>query len=154
MKNRLPNLIGIDGCYNWDDPPQSAVTPEPLRPHVTSKDARIVTDAHYSDPRFHNPPPSLGYRERTVFGEDRTGLRYEYSDRLFQWDPVKYRAAVEVASGKPGVKERTARWFEEYLSEYLGHRVNIVHIIAGVNQSNGYSYLIYGFEDLDTPSQQ
>lgn len=122
--------------------------PEPLWPWVTDNTALIHTDAHYSDHRFQGQDDKgrpWGHRERTVFGETSAGLSYDYSDRIQQWDYDKATAAWKDAVKKHGVKPRTAQLYETYLSIFFGAPVTLKHIIAGVNHSSGYPYLVFGY---------
>jgi hypothetical protein len=94
---------------------------------------------HYSDPRFK--------KAQTVFGQETPDIRdYVYSDRLYQWDYSKATEATKVAksSGQP---LHTCAWYEVYLTEYFGKPIEILHILAGVNCSNGYPYLVFGYKD-------
>jgi hypothetical protein len=70
---------------------------------------------------------------------------YDYSDRLWQWDFDKSKAAIQAANESDAIS-KTARWYEVYLSSYFGQPVEIKHIIAGVNHSNGCPYRVYGYE--------
>lgn len=105
---------------------------------LTNKDAHIKTFLHYSDADAH--------KERTVFGEKKPGLHYNYSDRLSQWNYDGWRKACEQASNTEGVKENTARWFETALRIYHdSDDLDLQHIILGCNMSNGYHYHVYGY---------
>ena len=93
-----------------------------------------------------NPHPSYDHRfkdPQTIWGAEEDGLRYDYSDRLQQYDYDKERAAAKKAT-EEGHEPRTAAWVEVYLSEIYGEPVKIRHIASGFNVSNGYSYQIFG----------
>ena len=107
-------------------------------PTVTDPNVRLETMPHYTDERFN--------KEQTVYGKAEQGLAYDYSDRLWQWNWDKANEASEVAKAS-GVTDRSARYYEVYLSHYFGKPVEIKHIIAGVNKSNGYPYCLFGYKD-------
>jgi hypothetical protein len=103
-------------------------------------DEKLETYPHYTDRRFD--------KEQTVFGKgsyDDPDLRYDYSDRLRQWDSGKANAALKVAEAS-GAKEQTARFYHAYLEAYFGKSLELKHIIAGVNKSDGYPYQVFGYK--------
>ncbi len=113
-----------------------------LKPVVRSnlhKHSHIETYLSYNDPDTS---------ERTVFGVPadspygHKNLLYVYDDRL---DCTKWRSSLEAANCVYS-EPNTARFYEIGLSLYYGKPVNLQHIILGVNRSNGFSYLIFGFE--------
>lgn len=109
---------------------------------------------HYSDGRFRDS-------EMTIFMADGVktvrqfnqvfveGAQYEYSDRLQEWyGHEKIKAAFEKARSVVGGDDReiTAAYFEEYLKAlYDNDKLELVHVISGVNRGNGYPYRVYGF---------
>ncbi len=105
-------------------------------PTTFDKNAALETEPHYSDHRFK--------KERTVFGEAVEGLHYDYSDRIWEWDRDKAKAAAKKANNS-GADPRTCRWYEAYLSSFFEKPVEISHIVSGVNHSNGYPYCIFGY---------
>ncbi len=107
-------------------------------PATFDKDKPLETMPHYTDNRFR--------KEQTVFGKECEGIGYDYSDRLWQWDYKKAEEAVEKAN-KSGAISKSCRWYEAYLSAYFGKPIEIKHIIAGVNRSNGYPYCIFGYKE-------
>lgn len=78
------------------------------------------------------------------FGEDVKGLNWEYDDRLWQRDYAKHEMAWKDSVDKE-LPTRSANFYENYLSEYFGEKVKIVCIMAGVNRSNGYPYVVFGY---------
>lgn len=94
---------------------------------------------HYSDERF-----SRG-KEHTLYGAEQKGLSYDYSDRLWQWDYTKAKNASKAAT-EAGLTAGSPHWYEHYLSTYFGKPVKLVHIIGGVNVSNGYEYFAFGYK--------
>ena len=91
---------------------------------------------HYTNSHFKHA--------RTIWGEEKKGIGYNYSDRLVEWDYEASKKAVEIANKK--AKQQTAKWAQEYLSAYHGKKVKLYHIMAGHNWSNGYPYRVYGYE--------
>ncbi len=107
------------------------------RPAITDKDQVIRTFMHYSDSEARGEPI-------TVFGErKKPALFYNYSDRLIG---DKWTEGCKIANKTPGVKQNTARWFETVLNTFHSTKtVNLQHIMLGVNCSNGYHYLVFGY---------
>ena len=98
--------------------------------------------ANYSDPRF-----SRG-QTATVYGppsgpQGHPGMLYNYSDRLWEGDYTKAKEASWIAT-ELGACLNSPRWLTLFLSYYYGHRVELVHVLKGVNVSNGYHYNVYG----------
>lgn len=58
---------------------------------------------------------------------------------------VRKRKESRDIADKSGKKSNTCAYYEIYLSEYYGKPIEIKHIIAGVNRSNGYPYLVFGY---------
>lgn len=116
---------------------------------TTDMDAVLESEPHYTDPRFRE--------EQTVFCaepdrlHDRRGLgtlvvedcHYDYSDRLYEWDREKHKEAIGVAN-QSGHERRTANWYQAYLRHYYGKPIDLIHIVAGINHSNGWSYRVFG----------
>ena len=109
-------------------------------PVVQDMDTPLHVCPHYSDRRFD--------REQTVFGAGAEGLGYDYSDRLYQWDSDKQTRARAVAESS-GAGKRTARFYQAYLSAYFGKEIALRHVLAGVNRSDGYPYLVFGYEEYN-----
>lgn len=88
--------------------------------------------------------------EFTIFGAPQEGLKYDYSDHLANWDRDKsarsYAAAVEkYPLSPPPYKKVSVELVQEYLSLYFGEPVEVMHIVSGVNMSNGYPYQVFGY---------
>lgn len=105
-------------------------------PTTFDKNAILHVDPQYTDPRFD--------KEQSIFGKPSKYLNYEYSDRLWEWDYNKAEKAGKHATSL-GITRKTCAWYEAYLSFYYDKPIEIKNIIAGVNKSNGYSYLVFGF---------
>lgn len=100
---------------------------------ITDKSVKIPTFLHYLDPTAR--------KERTVFGQEKRGLFYNYEDRLYS---NKWWNGLELA--KKEATPNTARYYEIALNHFHDvQNVNLQHIILGCNMSNGNSYLIFGY---------
>ena len=108
------------------------------------KDVALNTNPHYTDERFNTAQTVFDKPSKSDYGHK--DLSYDYSDRLYQWDYEKAKHASEVASATDA-KLRSARWYEAYLSAYFDRPIEIIHILAGVNVSNGYAYAVFGYRD-------
>ncbi len=106
---------------------------------------------HYSDMRFR--------KERTVYLKTGYGLvrglrvdlvkdaSYEYSDRLAERDFTRHKSAWEHAMAND-LPDRSAHLYEAYLTAYFGEPVELLHVLVGVNVSNGYPYYIFGYRTV------
>ena len=119
--------------YQFGNTPRSYVYPTTF-----DKDKPLETFPHYTDNRFEE--------EQTVFGRKEEGLGYNYSDRLWEWDYNKSKQAYATAD-ESGLVKNSCRYFEAYLSAYFGRPIEIGHIVAGVNHSNGHPYCVFGYRD-------
>jgi hypothetical protein len=109
--------------------------------HTNSKDAQLA-HSHYSDPAYDGDGA-------VIFGAKRPGLRYEYADRLAQWDREKNDAAWDAAVAEFG-KTNTARHIEAFLRHYFDSPdLRLVVIIAGMEAFSGYPWYAYGFVIAD-----
>lgn len=91
---------------------------------------------------LHYSQVPVGSGERTIYGSKKDDLEYVYSDRLWQWDYDKAQLAHKSNAEKP----HTSEYYEKFLSLYYDCPIKLHHIIIGVNQSNGYQYMVYGFK--------
>ena len=108
------------------------------QPAIWNMDAILDTYTNWNSPQAD--------KERTIFGRKEEGLFYNYSDRLDGWDYEKARRAREYAS-LVSSDHRTATYMTAMLSYFHdGAKVELRHVIAGCNRSNGYPYLIYGYK--------
>lgn len=120
-----------------------------------SLDVPLNTCPHYTDSKYRveqtefcSEPEKLVRHNDCLVIE---GLHYDYSDRLFEWDRPKMKAAYAFANTALDVadldwqKKSTARYIQEVLRFYHDKpELELVHVIAGVNRGNGYPYLVYG----------
>ena len=113
-------------------------------PSTLNKDEPLHTSPHYTDDRFKNEQTVFGEQPKSRYGHD--GLHYDYSDRLWQWDYSKAEKSIEIANAS-GATPKSCRWYEAYLSAYFDRPIEIKHIVAGVNRSNGYPYCVFGYKD-------
>ncbi len=111
-----------------------------------SKDVPLKTSPHYTDDRFKTAQTVFGKPPKSDYGHK--DLNYDYSDRLWEWDYNKAKRSSEIASGT-GATARSVRWYEAYLSAYFDKPIEIVHILAGFNVSNGDPYAVFGYKDAD-----
>jgi|JI10StandDraft_1071094.scaffolds.fasta_scaffold59778_2 hypothetical protein len=94
---------------------------------------------HYTNERFKKP--------QTVWGAEEKGINYDYSDRLWQWNYDNAKAAAELAN--QNATRNTAKWCTIFLEHYFGKPVQLRHIMAGFNISNGYPYQIFGYRFVE-----
>ena len=118
--------------------------------HLTSnKNGHLSTNPSWNDGRYEKPQtafcsdPSKLVKAKYGDGLVVNGLSYDYSDRFRQWDYKKSDKSWDEAKGE----NYTAAKHESYLCNYFGKDIELVHLIVGINQSNGYSYLVYGYRD-------
>lgn len=104
-----------------------------------SKTKPLHTSPHYSDPHFY-------HKEQTVFGKECNELEYVYSDRIWQWDWNKAEKSAEIAN-ESGHPKKSCLWYEVYLSAFFDKPIEIKHVVAGCNLSNGYPYCVFGYRD-------
>lgn len=117
-----------------------------IYPTTLDKDKPLETSPHYTDKRFNNEQTVFGKIPQSGYGHDN--LHYDYSDRLWQWDYKKAEEAIAKAN-QSGSVPRSCKYYEAYLSAYFGKDVEIGHIVAGVNRSNGYPYCVFGYKFKD-----
>lgn len=104
---------------------------------------------HYSNPKFSRGQTKTVWIANNYainkMSYDNTvdGCNYIYSDRLSYDDRKR---GIEVAN-LSGYTKHTAYWHELFLRETLNNQnIELIHIVSGVNVSNGYPYLIYGIK--------
>lgn len=114
---------------------------------------------HYTDKRFDSPRTVYladGYKTENgwLSGDEWVVRRdfvyaaptYAYDDRLRQWhgyDAAEYAGHV---AEKQIPEYRCAAHIEVYLRELMRDKsLKLIHILAGVNHSNGYPYCVYGY---------
>lgn len=105
--------------------------------------------AHYSDMRF-NTEQTVFLRDGQKLYPDYTptvkGAEYNYSDRIWQWDWDKANETRQAAQDSLKSKDLTPVYYEAWLRLYFGKpNLLLVHIITGVNKSNGYDYQVFGY---------
>lgn len=128
--------------------------PRVFRPYIESNSrAKINVNPHYSDPAFSEPKTTylassfcLKRTGEGLDGQGVEGLSYVYSDRLAQWDHTKFQASAEVAT-RSGAPDNSADWFSAFMSHYNGKDIEVLHVIAGVNVSNGYPFYVLGHRE-------
>lgn len=113
-----------------------------------NKNAAIANlNPHYTNEYFKEPRTVYladGYKLKHNGSRDYLPkVEYNYSDRLWQWDYDKAQQAWEVAKAKD-LPHNSAALHEAYLTAYYGRELELVHIMAGFNWSNGHPYQVYG----------
>jgi hypothetical protein len=74
------------------------------------------------------------------------GATYNYSDRIWQWDWDK--ADVSRKAVDESLDRRSPAFIQAWLRLYFDKPdLELVHVMAGFNVSNGYSYQVYGYKD-------
>ncbi len=116
-----------------------------------NKDAPLKTDPHYTETRFKTAQTVFGEPSKSPYGHK--DLNYDYSDRLWEWDYNKAKLSSETATATDATP-KSARWYEAYLSAYFDKPIEIVHILAGYNVSNGYPYAVFGYRDAANDEAQ
>lgn len=115
-----------------------------LRPHYTNSQFREAQTVYLA----------AGYR-LTKSDDLVIGASYNYSDRLWQWDWEKSRAAWETAKQQRPDHQDTAEQIEIYLRTFFDDpKLKLVHILAGFNVSNGYDYQVYGYLPGDKETEE
>lgn len=115
------------------------------------KNARIWSlFPSYSNSAFRTDQTTFlapGYKLVPGYYPSVKGASYEYSDRLWQWDWDKADQANKQAREQHGdTNTNTAVFCETFLRLYFDKpNLIVVHLISGVNRSNGYPYVVYGY---------
>ena len=100
-----------------------------------NKHENICTYISYREPESRQ-------RGVTVFGDQSENLFYNYSDRL---DYEKWKAARAQALNEIGNRD-CAAFFELALKLYHDVKsIDLQHIVAGCNLSNGFPWLCFGY---------
>lgn len=102
------------------------------------RNVSLNTLPHYTDERFKEP--------QVVFGREKQGLFWNYSDRLATGNYSKHEEACRVAN-ESGHASGSADWYEAYLSAYHDKKVALFCVKAGYNTATLFPYAIffYGF---------
>jgi len=108
--------------------------------HTNNRNQKLHSQPHYTEDYFKEA--------RVVFGSKENGLGYDYDDRLWQHDYEKHEKAWEEACNSKFTKY-SANFYEFYLSKYFDKKVHLGCVMAGVNRSNGYPYVVFGYKFVD-----
>jgi hypothetical protein len=105
--------------------------------YVASSPDQVLACPHYSDERWREA--------LLIYGKQCKTDECNYSDRLYEWD---YEAAERASKAceEAGLRSRTARQVETWLSAYHGKPVTLRYILGGCNWSSGYAYYVYGYD--------
>jgi|GEM_PF-6407855 len=110
-------------------------------------------------PRCHDldaPLPSFSYSDQRlnageayiIFGREEEDLNSVYSDRLWEWDYVKAKAA-NASVQAAGVKINTPRYCQEFLRAYYdAPDLELVCIKGGYNAATLYNFYVYGYRKI------
>ena len=107
---------------------------------------------HYTNPQFKNSARTV-YADsscRVKSGEFGTEFvdeasAYAYSDRILQWWPEREEGARKAAE-ESGLQQGSAARLEVYLRHMFDDpKLELLHILTGVNLSDGYPYRVYGY---------
>ncbi len=105
---------------------------------VQDRNTPLKLDPHYR----HDA--DMFKNEQVVLGVDTGDLSWSYSDRLWEFDWNKAKAASAIAN-EGGYVGMSANHIEAYLTAYFGRKIDLVCVVSGINRSNGYSYNVYGY---------
>ena len=105
--------------------------------YVATSADQTLAYPHYSDATWRSAQLIYGHRCKTA--------ECNSSDRLWEWDYTAADRASEACKAA-GLRERTARWIEAWLSAYHGKQVTLRYILGGSNLATGYEYYVYGYD--------
>jgi hypothetical protein len=105
-----------------------------LQPHYTDEYYREARTVWIAD----------GYKPNDAYGAIR-GIEYNYSDRIWQWDWNKADGLYKSIDST--LDRRSPAFLQEFLRQYFDKpELELVHVMAGFNVSNGYPYQVYGYK--------
>lgn len=72
-----------------------------------------------------------------------------YSDRLFQWNPKTYNKCCQeiFQNTKQDFSRRNPKDIERFLSMYFEKEIKLTAITCGCNQSSGYPYWVFFYDE-------
>ncbi len=81
----------------------------------------------------------------------------DYSDRLWEFDPPKFRAAAaQVWPDTPHsqmFRDRKPADVERFLSLYFGKPVKLTAVLQGCNRGNGNPYWVFAYRDIGAAAE-
>ncbi len=106
-------------------------------------------DPHYTNSHYREPRTvwiAKGYKANGRNGTvNQSGVGYDYSDRIWQWNWEKARSLTETIDAS--LDRRSPAFIQEFLRGFFDDQtIELVHVMAGFNPSNGYSYRVYGYK--------
>lgn len=117
---------------------------------MLSKEPIANLTPHYTDSRFRDAQTVWIANGRKAKGHSGTipGIIYNYSDRLWQWD---WHKCDEVSKSiDTSLDRRSPAYIQEFLRKVLNRpKLELLHVMAGFNVSNGYPYQVYGYIELN-----
>lgn len=106
--------------------------------YVTNNPDRLLAYPDYHSGVWRSP--------QIIYGKKEEGLTWEYSDRIWEWDYDKAKAASEQAITE-GLRDRTARYMEKFLRFFYDKPdLELVCVLGGCNLASGFPYYVYGFK--------
>jgi hypothetical protein len=125
----------------------------------------ILKDAlKYPLPVSHNmdaPLPYTCYSNQrlkpgeayVIFGCEKEGLNWVYSDRIWEWDRIKAEKANEAAKASEA-KLNTPRYYQEFLRAFYDKpSLELICIMGGYNAATLYTFYCYGFRGIEKSSK-
>lgn len=93
------------------------------------------------------------YDEYVVWKEKGCDIKNSsavYSDRLYQWDSKKFNECCEKVGQIGQYFHSTSRpKIQEFLSLYFEKEIKLTAIIQGCNQSSGFPYWVFCYEEVE-----
>lgn len=73
-----------------------------------------------------------------------------YSDRLYQWDPKKYKSCyIEIFKNEGQIfYDKNPKEVNKFMNMYFGKDVELTAILCGCNNISGYPYWIFLYREL------
>lgn len=102
---------------------------------------------HYTNTRFNEAQTvwiADGYKIKRGYGDFVDGADYNYSDRIWQWNRSKADQVYKEIDAS--LHRHSPAYIQEFLRRVFDNpNLVLVHVLAGVNLSNGYPYNVYGY---------
>lgn len=82
---------------------------------------------------------------------DEKDYHWDYSDRLWEWSPAKFKDAVAATwPDKPHSQmfhDKKPADIQKFLRAYHGKDIVLVAVLQGCNAGNGNPYWVFGYRD-------
>lgn len=113
---------------------------------MTTDKATPTPYPHYTDSYFQHPQTVFQSATHRLIDGYVQGAEYNYSDRLLQWYGWEKSDKADKSAKESGFNRWSAGWAEVWLRSLLDDpTLELVHMLAGYNWSNGYGYWVYGY---------